>query len=396
MSKNKKNIWIFAGESSGDMYGARLTKSLKKHYSDNVCISGMGAAKMKKAGVNIFIDSTELGVVGLIEVLKHIFTFISIFLNLVKRAKKERPDAVVLIDYPGFNIRFAKQMYKAGIPVVWYVSPHVWVWGKKRIPKLAKYCEKMLVIFPFEVDVYKNVPLETEFVGHPLVDIINEQKDPGIIRDSNTFLLLPGSRMHEIERLLTPMLKTANEIKKTYPNMKFLLSAERPKIGEKIKEIINEYQVANPNSIIDLDNDIDIRQENAKILQQKAATAIATSGTVTVECALNKLPIVSVYKLNPFTYFVIQCLIKILKVRLFRGFFTMPNIIANKMVYKELLQENVTAENLFKAVEKILPKGSKRKETEEDLDKLVDDLRCGKSNASDNAARSIKGMLERK
>ena len=397
MSSNKKNIWIFAGESSGDMYGARLAESLKTHCKGEISISGMGASAMKKSGVNILVDSTELGVVGLIEILKHIFTFVNIFLGLLKRAKKERPDAVVLIDYPGFNLLFAKQMYKIGIPVVWYISPHVWVWGKRRIPRLAKYCKKMLVIFPFEPEVYKETSLDVEFVGHPLVDIIKEQQDPNIKRDNNKFLLLPGSRSHEIERLLPPMLDTAIKIKESNPDIKFLISAERPTIEKKIGEIISDYQKIDTNSVIDIKKDIEIRKESAKLLQQEAATAIATSGTVTVECALNKLPIVSVYKVNPLTYFIGHLVLEqILGLRFFRGFFTMPNIVANKMIYKELMQDEVTTENLLKAAEQILPGNSRRAEIETDLDELLDMLSYGKENASDNAALSIIKLLEEK
>ena len=132
----------------------------------------------------------QSGVVGVVEIFKHIGTFIKIFRALVKRAEKERPDVVILIDYPGFNLRFAKQMYKRNIPVIWYVTPHVWVWGKKRIPKLAKYCKKMLVIFPFEVDVFKDTGLDTEFVGHPLVDFVKKEMKPNIKQKPDQFLLL--------------------------------------------------------------------------------------------------------------------------------------------------------------------------------------------------------------
>jgi lipid-A-disaccharide synthase len=135
--KEDYKIWIIAGESSGDTYGAELARDIRKQMpGKNVSISGMGGSKMKEAGIDIMVDSTELGVVGLIEVLKHIFVFIKIFRFLVKKAEEERPDAVVLIDYPGFNIRFAKQMYKRNIPVIWYVSPQVWAWRKSNIPKL--------------------------------------------------------------------------------------------------------------------------------------------------------------------------------------------------------------------------------------------------------------------
>jgi len=227
-----KKIWIIAGESSGDMYGAALAAELRALAAANgetVEFSGMGGAAMIKAGIPVKVDSTELGVIGVFEVLKSIFTFIRIFFQLVNAAKKERPDAVVLIDYPGFNIRFAKKMHKLGIPVYWYISPQVWVWNKKRLPVLAKVCTKMLVIFPFEVEVYSGVPLETKFVGHPLVDVISKRKDPAITRDDNTLLLLPGSRKNEIERLLVPMLETVCVLHGKHPQLKFQLSTPREK-----------------------------------------------------------------------------------------------------------------------------------------------------------------------
>ena len=171
MSVRPSKIWIVAGESSGDLYGAQLTRDLKR-LDPTVEIAGMGGAKMREAGVRLLVDSTELGVVGIVEVLGILFKIIRIMLFLLREAEKERPDAVVLIDYPGFNIRLAKRLKARGIPVVWYISPQVWVWRKSNIPKLARYCTKMMVIFPFETEVYKGTGLDVEFVGHPLVEIV--------------------------------------------------------------------------------------------------------------------------------------------------------------------------------------------------------------------------------
>ena len=242
MIDNKKNIWIFAGETSGDLYGAELKKSLEKTYSGNVIVCGMGGKAMKDAGVNIIIDSTELGVVGLVEVFKNIFKFISIFRLLVKKAEIERPDAVILIDYPGFNLRFARQMHKRNIKVIWYISPQIWAWGKKRIYKLAEYCSKMLVIFPFEVDYYREkTNLDVEFVGHPLVDIIRKKIDPSIKRDPDKLLIIPGSRFSEIDRILVPFLETAMLLKKKHPNLKLKMSAARPTIEARIREISEQF-----------------------------------------------------------------------------------------------------------------------------------------------------------
>lgn len=359
-----KKFWIIAGEASGDIYGAALARELRQIAADNneeIDIAGMGGNAMKEAGIRIKVDSTELGVIGIFEVLKSIFTFIRIFFYLLNEVKKERPDAVILIDYPGFNLRFAKKLYRLGIPVYWYVSPQVWVWGKKRLPVLARICAKMLVIFPFEVDVYAPTGLEAKFVGHPLVDVIARRKDPGITRDPNSFLLLPGSRSGEIDRLLFPMLETTLELRKKHPDLRFTLAAPREKIAAMCREKIAAFRRKHPEL-----PEIEIVVGNTGKLQQSAGTGLAASGTVTVECALSGLPLVVGYKLNFFTLVLARIL-----VTLFRGYFTMVNIIADKEVYKELLQWHFCKEEIIPAVEAILPGGSRREEVEKDMQNVA-------------------------
>ncbi len=359
-----------AGESSGDIYGAALAQELRQLAAANgeeIEFSGMGGAEMIKAGVKVKVDSTELGVIGIFEALKNIFTFIGIFFKLLKAAGKERPDAVIMIDYPGFNLRFAKKMYKLGIPVYWYVSPQVWVWGKKRLPILAKICTKMLVIFPFEEEVYSVTPLKAKFVGHPLVDVIAARRDPEIKRDMNSFLLLPGSRKNEIDRLLVPMLEVTNALYKKHPELKFTLAAPRQKIADSCAEKIADYRKKHPEL-----PEIDISVGSTGKLQQSAGTGLAASGTVTVECALSGLPLVVGYKLN----FMSLVLAKIL-VTLYRGFFTMVNIIADKEVYQEFLQWHFCEKEVLPAVEAILPDGSRRKEVEEGMKEVAELLGSG-------------------
>lgn len=362
--KAMKKFWIIAGEASGDIYGAALAQELRQIAAKNneeIDIAGMGGKAMMEAGIRIKVDSTELGVIGIFEVLKSIFTFIKIFFYLLNEVKKERPDAVILIDYPGFNLRFAKKLYRLGIPVYWYVSPQVWVWGKKRLPILAKVCAKMLVIFPFEEEVYAKTALQAKFVGHPLVDVIAKRKDPAIVRDPNSFLLLPGSRKGEIDRLLVPMLDTVVELHKKYPDLYFTLAAPREKIAESCREKIAAYQKKYPGL-----PEISIVTGNTGKLQQSAGTGLAASGTVTVECALSGLPLVVGYKLNFFTLLLARILVK-----LFRGFFTMVNIIADKEVYKELLQWHFCTKEILPAVEDILPGGKRRKEVEKDMERVA-------------------------
>ena len=381
-----KNIWILSGETSGDAYGAALAKSILTAYSGNATISGMGGTAMKHSGINILVDSTELGVVGLFEVFKNIFTFIKIFRFLVKKAEQDRPDAIVLIDYPGFNIRFAKQMYKRKIKVVWYISPQVWAWKKNRIYKLAKYCAKMLVIFPFEVDVYKKTKLNVEFVGHPLVDIVKERLGgPSHIGDPEKLLLAPGSRHAEINRILKPMLETAVILKEKHPQLKFKISATRPSLESRIREIINSFEL---NAGAKLNFEIECGQ-NLKLLQE-CGTGLLKSGTITVESAIVGLPSVVLYKVNPLTFLIGKIVIR----KFFRGFFCMVNIIANKTIYEEFMQDKATPKNLAEAVEKILPGGARREFVLKEIDYLTNNLLTyGKNQASDNAAEAIKKVI---
>lgn len=362
-----KKIWIMAGESSGDMYGAQLAQELQAlaaAENETLEISGMGGSAMIKAGIPVKVDSTELGVIGVFEVLKSIFTFIRIFFQLVNAAKKERPDAVVLIDYPGFNIRFAKAMYRLGIPVYWYISPQVWVWNKKRLPLLAKICTKMLVIFPFEVDVYAPTGLQAKFVGHPLVDIIGHSGYENVERDLNSFLLLPGSRRGEVERLLKPMLEVVCSLARRHPELHYHLAAPREKIAQMCRNIIADFRKTHSDL-----PEITLSVGDTRYWQRRAGTGIAASGTVTVECALAGLPLVVGYKLNLLTLALARILVK-----LFRGFFTMVNIIADKEVYQEFLQWHFCVKELLPAVEAILPGGSRRAEVESDIRNVASQL----------------------
>lgn len=367
MSKIEKKLWIFAGETSGDIYGAKLANELQSLARDrniDLKLAGMGSKRMKEAGVELLVDSTELGVMGLVETLKLIFVFIRIFFKLLKLAKKERPDAVVLIDYPGFNLRFAKKLYKLNIPVIWYVSPQIWVWGKKRKPVLEKICSKMMVIFPFETEVYDQKKLDVSFVGHPLVEIVSDRTDKSIERDKNCFLLLPGSRAMEVSRLLKPMLDAVLQLHKDHPELYFVIAASRQKMRLMCEKIIADYRKKHPDL-----PDIQISNESAAYYQQKAGTGLAASGTVTVESAIAGLPLVVIYKLNYITLLIASMLVK-----LYRGYFTMVNIIADKTIFEEFLQWRVCNKNLLPAIEKILPGGPRRAEIEQQMDELVDML----------------------
>lgn len=345
-------IWIMAGETSGDAYGAEIANELRQRTDGKIRLAGMGSVKMRAAGVEILADSAELGLIGFLEVFKMIFTFIRIFRSLEKQAKADRPDLIVFVDYPGFNLRFAKRMEKAGIPVVWYISPKVWAWGKKRIPVLARVCRKLMCIFPFETEFFKDTGVKTEFVGHPLVSMLREKIDPAITRDPDTVVLLPGSRKNEIRYILDPMLITVQKLWLRHPNLKFVIAAANAKTEKQIRAVLQHRLKKIPESARP---PIEIRTNETYYWIQRAGTGLAASGTVTVECAIFGLPLVSVYASNYFNFYMAKML-----VTLFRDYFTMPNIIMNKCIYEEYMQFCLHYFVLVPAMERILPGGERR------------------------------------
>lgn len=387
-----RKIWIMAGEASGDMYGAALAEDLRKRGAAEgieVEVGGMGGVAMAAAGVKRTVDSTELGVVGFVEILKHIFTFISIFRKLVRTVKEERPDAVILIDYPTFNMLFGRQVKKLGIPVIWYVSPHVWVWGKHRIPKLAKLCRKMLVIFPFEPEVYAPSGLDTEFVGHPLLDMVDARRDISIVRDPDLMVLLPGSRSMEIKYLMRSMLETVLELSARQPQLRYVIATPREKITRLCGTIVEDFRRKNPSL-----PEIAIETGKTAYYQQAAGTGLAASGTVTVESAIAGLPLVVIYRASWITMLIAALLVK-----LYRNSFVMPNIIADKKVYEEYLQHQVNAENLVPAMERILPGGTERDRVIKDMclvRELLGDNGSTRRSASSKAAEAVWKTLPEK
>ena len=382
-------IWIVAGESSGDLYGAKLARDLRK-LEPSAEIAGMGGVKMRNAGVRLLADSTELGVVGFIEVLGILPKIARIMLLLLKKAVEERPDAVILIDYPGFNIRFARQLKKRGIPVIWYISPQVWVWRKSNIPKLARDCTKMMVIFPFETEVYRGSGLDVEFVGHPLVEIVQERRDPELKRDPDQIVLLPGSRRNETRRLLSPMLEAAILLKQRHPDLHFVISAPREKVAADIREGLRKFQRKNPQAA--QLQEIPVISGKTWELLQTGAAGFAASGTVTVECAVAGLPLVVCYRLNPFTFLLACLFIR----KLFRNSFTMPNIILNRKVFEEFLQFRATPQALAEAMERILPGGTRRAEVEAGMEEMTREISGGIAGAAENAARCVLNVIAKK
>ena len=360
MMPDDTSIWIIAGESSGDAYGASLAGELR-NLRPNLRIRGMGSYAMRGAGVDLIVDSSDLGIVGFVEVVKHLPTFFKIFHRLVDELNRETPAAVVLIDYPGFNLRFAKKMHDHGIPVIYYVSPQVWAWGKHRIPKMARIIDKMLVLFPFETDVFKDTGLDVEFVGHPLVEILEPSRRPDGERDKDLILLLPGSRLSEVKRLLGPMIETAELLKQRHPEKHFLIPAPGQRLHDYVTGLLSEYE-----GRCDLP-EITVVREGAREWMGKADAGIAASGTVTIEAAILGLPLVSVYRLNWLTFRLARLLVKI-------PYFTMVNLVVRDEIFQEFLQGDVRPAVLAPALESIMTGGHRRLHVEDGMRRAVNAL----------------------
>ena len=375
-----KKVWIIAGEESGDIYGAELARELQKLAPD-LALQGMGGREMGASGVDIIIDSTELGVVGLVEVFKKIGTFFRIFRYLVHKAKSDTPDVIVLIDYPGFNLRYAKKMHKLGIRLVYYISPQVWAWKASRIPIIASTVDKMLVIFPFEQNIYRKHGLPTAFVGHPLAHIMKKKIDLGIQRDDSLLLLLPGSRTSEVDRLLKPMVETACALYEKDNRYHFVIAVPRAGLKNRVNEIMTKLRSPSSRTI-----PIRVVAGETYVWMQKACAGIAASGTVTVQSAILGLPLVVIYKVNPITYLVGKALVKV-------PYITMVNLIAGTLIYEEFLQDKVTVLDILPALERILPAGNRRATVLAGIHDVAKQLEAN-GHASHNAALEVLEVLK--
>jgi lipid-A-disaccharide synthase len=373
-----KKVWILAGEASGDLYGARLAEELLA-LSPALTLQGMGGDRMREAGVTLLQDASDMGIVGFVEVLKHLPMFWRIFNRLVKLAESEKPEVVVLIDYPGFNLRFARQMHRRGIKVVYYISPQVWAWGQDRVQEITRIVDHMLVIFPFEAKFYERCRLPVTFVGHPLLEILRFEDRSAENRQKDLIALLPGSRMSEVSRLLRPLLETAATLYRQQPRYRFVIPLPNEQLKSYAQNVILELW-SNRGTI-----PIEVVAGETERMMRRAVAGIAASGTVTVQAAILGLPLVVIYKLHPITYLMARRAIKV-------KYFTMVNLVTDQVVFEEFAQGDVVPAKLAPALARILPDGARRKEVEEGMRRCVSLLR-GKGNPSQAAAKIVLGIV---
>lgn len=367
--------YIIAGEASGDLHGSNLIKELKK-LDTSASIRCWGGDKMQEAGGELVKHYRDLAFMGFTEVIMNLRT---IFRNL-KFCKEDilqnKPDTLILIDYPGFNLRIAKWAKQQGMKVIYYISPQVWAWKENRVKMMKQCIDKMLVILPFEKDYFKNKwNWEVEYVGHPLVEVVDRWSlsvDRGELikpnneqQSTNIVALLPGSRKQEIAKKLPVMLG----VSKYFPDHQFVV-AQAPAVEDSFyKTFTDQY----PNVSIAKNKTYDL------LLQAKAA--LVTSGTATLETALFEVPEVVCYKGSPVSYQIAKRVIKV-------KYISLVNLIMDKLVVKELIQDEMTVENLKTELNELLSNKQRIATLQKDYADLKQLLSKG-GNASAKAARSI-------
>ncbi|MFA5388818.1 MAG: lipid-A-disaccharide synthase [Candidatus Omnitrophota bacterium] len=375
----KTKLMIIAGEASGDLQAASLIRSLKLIDPD-IEIFGMGGKKMRSEGAEILYDVTDFAVVGFFEVLKYLGVFKKIFEKLSGLLETRKPDAVILVDYPGFNLRFAKTAKEKNIPVIYYISPQLWAWGEGRIHDIKKYVDKMIVIFGFEENIYKEAGVKVSFVGHPFLDIVKPSwkkeetiKTCHMRHDSMKIGLMPGSRKKEIEKHLPSMLKACEIIKTRVPNAEFIISRIKELDQSLYNKIIRRSRIK-PHSLENKPYDV----------MDVSDIVIVSSGSATLEVAIMEKPMVIVYKTSLLTWLLAKNLIKIPDIGL-------VNIVAGQRIVPELTQFNATPKNIAKETLDILNNHKKLHEIKENLRKVKSKL--GETGASSRAAHAIHKFL---
>ncbi|MBI5103281.1 MAG: lipid-A-disaccharide synthase [Nitrospirae bacterium] len=337
-----ETVMIVAGETSGELYGALLASSLRRKRPD-LTITGIGGQRMKEAGVNLIAGISSA--FGFSEVLSSVSELKKTFNKAVEALVRDRPTVLVLIDYPDFNLRLAEKAKKMGIKILYYVSPQVWVWRRKRIYKIARLVDKMAVILPFEEKIYTDIGVDCEFVGHPVMDELRSLKADkkgireslGLNPESPLLALLPGSRPDEINRLLPVMTEVISVFKKEFPDFQFCIPFA-------------------PNTDLDTYRSQvrDLRKEGVLINQGKSVEVLAASdcaviasGTASLQAVLQDVPIVVIYKVTGLTYLIGRLVLK-------GEHISLANIISGREVVQEFIQDRASAKNVMDELRKIL------------------------------------------
>ncbi len=371
-----KKIMIMSGEASGDLHGANLAREIRSADS-SVVLFGVGSTHMRDAGVQLLADASEISVVGISEVISRLGVIYRVLGMLKRFLREKRPDVLVLIDFPDFNIMLGKAARKLGIPVVYYISPQVWVWRKGRIKTLARLVRTMIVVFPFEVPLYQEKGVDVRFVGHPLTDVVRCDISAGEARkslaldpDRRTIALLPGSRRTEIQYLLPDMIAAAAVLHARFPDLQFVLPVAHTLDPAWVRGFTRQGPV--PVQVVD---------GRVYEVLKAADAAIVTSGTATLETALMAVPMVIIYRISRLTYSIISKMVGGV------DHVGLVNIVAGERLVPELIQQQANPQRIADHIATILDDRVYRDRV---LNGLLDVRRkLGGAGASARAARVV-------
>ena len=369
-----KKLFLIAGEPSGDLEGSLLIREIKTLTSD-IEFYGLGGRLMQNEGAHIYYDLANEAVVGFVEVIKKIKFFKRIFKETLDRIKEQKPDAVIFIDYPGFNLRMVKEIKKLGIRTIYYISPQIWAWGEKRVEIIKQYVDEMIVFFKFEEEFYKKHGVKAKFIGHPLLDLIKPTltekefiEKYNLRGTSKKIFIMPGSRDNEVKKHLPVILKAIQTIPKK-DDCEFLLLSS-PYLKENIfKEEIPSLKI--------------ISHDNCNAIYH-SYTGIVASGTATLESALLNRPFIIIYKTSLLNYLILKPQIKV-------PFIGIANLILKEKAMPELTQYNYTSFNLAQELCKLLDDSEYYKKLQDKLLKFKNIL--GEKGAAKRAAEYILEVL---
>lgn len=372
-----KHIFISAGELSGDIHGGNLIAAIKKKRPE-ITVSAIGGDNMSAAGATLLYHIRETSFMGFAEVIRHLPFIWKLWKKTLQHINRSRPDLVVLIDYPGFNLRLAKAVTKRKIPVVYYISPQVWAWHQSRVKKIRKYTRLVLCILPFEEDWLKKHGVNVRFVGHPLIDQIDRIHATGapaeLIKpeNANPFIgLFPGSRRQEVQRHLPVMLAAVHRLKKNYPALQVAVSIA-PDMD------VTAFETENSRDWIRW-----LKNRNYQIMQQ-ADLLIMSSGTASLEATLFQTPLIVIYRLSHLSFLMGKLLVKV-------PFISLANLIANRKGITELIQNDANAANIAHETNRILSDHEYREQMIRFLAEVTQML--GKPGTSDRVAKMILNFL---
>lgn len=360
-------IFISAGEASGDRYGALLIDAVRRRVPDAMFF-GLGGHAMESAGCERVVRAEDIAVMGITEVVHHMPRIYREYRRLVRAIRTRKPDVAVLIDFPDVNFRLARELKKLNVPVIYFVSPQLWAWKQRRIRWVRERVTKMLVIFPFEENYYRERGVDAEFVGHPLADIapssvsrVEFAHKHGLDSSKEWVGLLPGSRAKEVKLNLPAMVAAANLLGESCD---YLLPAAATLDIEWVRKMVAESDSAQRGVHVPIHV-----VEDARAVLQHARASVVASGTATVEAALIGNPFIAVYRLSPLSYAVASRVVRVPHV-------AMVNLIANKRIVPELIQNEFTSENVVHSLRPLLAEGTAREKMIRELAEVRNALHC--------------------